>query len=170
MVLTIVAFFTGCNQVQIPTYNLSSTFNAEKAKELLVDGNNTIKGSALIRQSGGGVVTCAGNTVYLLPYTEYTKERIIALYGNDIKGFNHAGYGAKRLNFSPDSKEYLDLTKKTICDAQGFFKFNNITDGIFYVSTSIIWKIGYSMQGGALMEKITVKSGETKEIVLTPNY
>ncbi len=58
------------------TVNLVYAFDVGKAKALLVKGPNTIKGSALMRQRNGGVVTCAGYKAYLVPYTEYAAERM----------------------------------------------------------------------------------------------
>lgn len=59
------------------TVLLKSQFDAKETATHLVDGENTIKGSGLIRQNGGGVVTCAGQQVWLVPATDYAKERIL---------------------------------------------------------------------------------------------
>ncbi len=151
----------------IPTVNISSMFDRYKAKKLLEDGNNTIKGSALIRQRGGGVVTCAGYSVYLFPETSYAKERITAIYGNTVRGYrDYSIYGVVR--FEPDIPEYYELIKRTVCDAQGYFKFANVADGKFFVTTQILWEAGDSWQGGFLMQHVSVSDGETKEVVLAP--
>lgn len=150
----------------VPEINIGSMFDRYKAMKLLEDGSNTIKGSALIRQRGGGVVTCAGNSVFLIPETPYARERMTVLYGNTVRGYRDSSY--RRISFKPDIPEYHELWKTTVCDVQGYFKFENVADGNFFVVTSIVWEVDYSNQGGHLMYYVSVSGGETKEIVLTP--
>jgi hypothetical protein len=148
-------------------YNLTTSFNAEQAQALLLDGANTIKGSALLRQRGGGVVTCAGKAVQLTPATAYADERMTAIYGASDYGYRPV---IPAIQFEFTDPRYLSFSKKTICDAQGFFKFSNIADGTFYVTTDIVWQVSSDAifpEGGYVMKKITVKNGETSEIVLT---
>ena len=151
---------------------LSSHFDPLLAKSMLEKGKNSIKGSALIRQRGGGIVTCAGREVLLIPATDYAKERMRAIYGSDIKGFydiSNIGFGKKLIKFTSTSPEYLKLKKKTICDAQGFFLFSDIKDGGYFVTTSIVWQISdLFYEGGALMQYVNVAGGVTKNIVLAP--
>jgi len=136
---------------------------------MLEQGENTIKGSALIRQRGGGVVTCAGCEVVLIPATDYARERIRTIYGNEIKGYNTAGFGRKQVKFDSSEPEYFQLMKKTIGDAQGYFSFPNIKDGDYFVVTYIAWKVNdYFYEGGNLMQYVVVSGGGTKEIVLAP--
>ncbi len=150
--------------------NISSMFDRDKAMKLLEDGSNTVKGSSLLRQRGGGVVTCAGNSVLLIPETPYARERMVALYRNTVKGYTgyNSDYGrvVRRIRFKPDLPEYYRLMKETTCDAQGYFKFNNVADGNFFVTTSILWEVSSITQGGILMYYVRVSGGETKEIVL----
>jgi hypothetical protein len=161
--LLVIAFcITGCVQPQAPiTVTLNSTFNEEEAKNLLKDGTNTIQGNAFMRQLGGGVVTCAGNEVFLTPVTAYATERIVAIYGNSEMGFSQ-----RHIQFIPDIKAYKDLAKKTQCNSQGNFKFDKVTDGTFYVVTSIRWQVANSIQGGVLMKKVSVKNGEVQDIIM----
>lgn len=68
--------------------------------------------------------------------------------------------------FSPDVDAYKVLQKTTRCDAQGFFKFEKLADGEYYVTAEVIWKVAYEMQGGVIAMLVNVKGGETKDIVL----
>lgn len=144
---------------------LTSKFDAADAQRLLAKGTNSLRGSALIRQSGGGVVTCAGGVVNLVPATDYAVERIRAIYGNDQHGYQPYFV---RTNFENETFEYRSLTKTGRCDAQGFLKFDQLADGSFFAITQIMWKVGDSGQGGNLMHRVTVVGGEAVEIVLTP--
>ena len=57
VVIVAIIGLAGCVPPK-PPITLYSFFSIEKAKALLVKGNNTIKGSALIRQRSRGVVIC----------------------------------------------------------------------------------------------------------------
>jgi hypothetical protein len=146
--------------------SLHSSFDAEEANRLLQPGKNSIRGSALIRQSGGGVVTCAGNQVELVPATLYAIERMQIIYRNDVRGYASPNMFSDRP--VPPDPRYMNLTRKTICDAQGFFKFENVADGEFFVFSTIVWQVGSAYQGGHLMQRVSVQGGSTAEIVLAP--
>jgi len=153
----------------VPKVTLKSTFNEQQAAALLVAGKNTIKGSALIRQNNGGVVTCAGTPVYLVPVTEYATERMLALYGNTNKGYFRVLAAPTGSYFENENTNYRKQARVATCDAQGFFKFEEVADGDFYVTTSIQWRINpYVLEGGALMSKVSVEGGVTRDIVLNP--
>lgn len=152
----------GCATQQRPTVNIESAFDAVQAKSQMQDGSNTIKGSGFLRQRGGGVVTCAGSEVVLVPATYYARERFAHLYGT-------GGINRNRLNpvFVPDPPEYRTFTKKTRCDAQGNFTFERVSDGDFFVTTGVHWQVGGANQGGPIMSRARVGSGETLNIVIS---
>jgi hypothetical protein len=59
--------------------------------------------------------------------------------------------------------------RNLICDAQGFFKYENLLDGEYYVVTDIQWAANrYVLEGGYLMLRVSVKGAEIKEVVLAP--
>lgn len=147
-----------------PPYSPTAQFDADHARKMLEKGVSTIKGSALIRQRGGGVVTCAGQTVVLIPATEYADERMRVIYNQQDRGFR--GYPDQVPMESNAS--YVELTRRTRCDAQGYFTFDNVGDGTFYVVTRIVWETGRTVEGGTLMQRVNVSGVETKEIVLSP--
>lgn len=169
MKLTVLGFavlaFAGC-AVQPQTHTMQKSFDEALAKTMLSSGPNAIKGSALVRQNGGGVVTCAGNEVMAIPVTPYSDERMWLLYGSYQRGFRPAGVGG--FVIANESPAYRSLMLKTTCDAQGGFRFNNVADGSFYVATQVKWMVGSQPQGGTLMLKVNVWKGEVKEIVLSP--
>ena len=147
---------------------IKEEFNVVEAKSLLAEGKNSVHGSSLIRQRGGGVVTCAGNEVILTPATSYATERMLVIYGSADRGYNPA-MGGKNIVFENQHALYGFMTKKALCDAQGFFKFENLADGSFYVVSQVIWESGRAgYEGGFIMQKVTVKGGESKEIILAP--
>jgi hypothetical protein len=159
---------SGCNEPRV--VKISAEYNDQfTAQQIEPTGNNTIKGSALIRQSGGGIVTCAGNKVDIAPVTTYSSERVQAIYMSN----NEIAYAPidRVLNTKivPDPPlEYKQRARQTTCDAQGFFKFENVRDGLYFISTMVVWNVGYIQNGGALIYKVNVKGGEIKEVVLSP--
>lgn len=151
----------GC-AIAPPEPQIAVAFDQEHASRLLAPGPNSVKGSALIRQRGGGVVTCAGRPVALVPATAYARERMVALYGNAERGASSSGWQGA----SPAG--YKESVRLTVCDAQGFFGFDQVADGEFFVTTSITWSVGNSVQGGNLMQRTVVMGGRMANLVLAP--
>lgn len=168
--ISLLFILSGCattHTQQRKTVVLKETFDAKEISEKLQQtGRNTIKGSALLRQQGGGVVTCAGGEVSIIPATKYSTERVTAIYNSTESGFNNIY--AQQVNFEPTNNEYIKLFRITRCDAQGYFSFNNVKDGDYYVVTTITWNAGNMATGGTMIKKVSVSGGKTTEIVLSP--
>lgn len=161
---------TGCAMTK--TVQQTRSFNAAQAQEMMRPGHNIIDGSALIRQNGGGVVTCAGMEVSLTPATDYATERMLILYKSTDRGY--LPFAAANIINPPSvppppDPEYLRQSQKTMCDSQGKFQFSNVTDGSFYITTQISWMVGYNQQGGMLMKRVDLKGQVSIErVVLSP--
>ncbi len=157
------SLLAGCAAPQV--IKSSIPFDKVQAEALLKPGQNTIKGSALIKQNMGTTVTCAGNAVSLIPVTRHATDRITQIYGNPTRGYRQArGYNSG--NADP---EYLKAMRETVCNAQGFFTFNNVADGEFFITTAVQWRTNpYFLDGGSLMQRVTISGGKEVEIVLAP--
>ena len=155
----------GCAMPQQKPISLRAPFNVGEAAALTKPGVNIVSGSALIRQNGGGVVTCAGLPIVLVPQTAYATERVKAIYGNTTRGYNPI---TRRLVFTPDPSTYMQMTRETLCDAQGNFTFPDVADGSFYVISVINWTVANSPQGGSLMQFVSVSGGQSQQVVLSP--
>jgi hypothetical protein len=160
-----VAMLAGCAAPAPQVTEIHAPFDAAETAALMKPGPNTITGSALIRQQGGGVVTCAGNPVLLIPATAYSKERVAAIYGGG--GLARTNQGRK---FNPDPPGYAEHTKQTTCNAQGFFRFAELADGEFFLITRVVWSAGRynTEQGGYLLGRARVSGGRTVEVTITP--
>jgi hypothetical protein len=170
LAILIVVLLTGLSGCVTPPkkIKIEQEFDVAEARALMAKGTNSIHGSALARQRGGGVVTCAGNEVILTPATEYAAERMLAIYGDGERGYNPAS-GGKRIVFEDQHPLYEFFTETVLCDVQGFFKFDNVADGTFYIVSEVVWgSVGAGNQGGSMMQEVTLKGGESKEIVLAP--
>jgi hypothetical protein len=138
--------------------------DAEEASAMLGPGTGTIKGSALLRQRGGGVVTCAGNDVFLIPATLSAVAELRRVFGDD-KGYVERGgdtnFGGGKLVAPPKPN------RSSLCNAQGFFTFSKVRAGKWYVMTNVTWTVNDDYQGGTLLGTADVAEGEETEIVLT---
>lgn len=144
---------------------LNYPFDAAAAAALLRPGPNTITGSALMRQVGGGVVTCAGIPVRLIPATDYAERRMNVLYGSG----RYVPITKQRVVFEPEEPAYIQQQRVSTCNAQGFFRFDGVADGSYFIISVITWRVGeYNLQGGGLMAKIQVRGGETLDVTLAP--
>lgn len=141
-----------------------ASFDELAAKAMLQPGRNEITGSALIRQRGGGVVTCAGGTVNLIPATDYAVNRLTLLYGNG----RYLPAPSFARQFDPDPPAFKQNIRTTLCNAQGFFRFDDVQDGDFYVQTTVLWQVAGHTEGGGLLQRVSLKSGQRIEVTLTP--
>lgn len=168
VVMGAVAALTGCASrapVEPEVVDLGVAFDAAAARSQLGEGKGQIKGGAFIRQQGGGVVTCAGRDVSLVPATPYAAKIYQVLYGTD-QGTAMRLPVAKRVK--PTSSEFGQVMKKTQCDAQGAFAFDGIKDGDYFVETVVTWRVGLDQQGGAIMRRVSLAGGQQISIVVSP--
>jgi hypothetical protein len=155
LLLAAGAVFTGCATHQ--SMEMKTKFDYEQHKPYTQPGNNSIKGQGFMRQQGGGVVTCAGSAVYLMPKTSFFGEAI-DLY---------------RSGRTPQPTEpvldpaYKAVLKQSQCDAQGNFSFAQLPDGEWFILTEVRWMVGYAPQGGKLMRQVHVANGENMQVLLT---
>ena len=145
---------------------LQNEFNEKQTVKAMAKGRNTISGEAFLRKADGNVVTCAGLEALLVPETSYSQERMNIIYGSTVSGYNQA---SRCVCFTPDYEQYYATQGRTICSSTGHFEFKNIKDGTYFVVALVSWGNTdcSKRQGGALMEKVTVKGGVKREIILT---
>lgn len=162
----------GCAHLMVKSVTLSNSFDPAEAQAALEAGNNTIKGSAVILRNDGVAVTCAGRKIELIPVTAYSSERMQHIYGNTERGYISANpYAGQGTAFTNDNPEYRTQGMRVATgDAQGFFTFNNVKDGEYFVTAVVTWSATqYSQEGGVLMKRVKVSSGQNVEIVLSPH-
>lgn len=152
-------------------YVVGAPFDEPQAKALMQPGAGKVTGSAFMRQRGGGVVTCAGSAVRLVPGTAYAVERFTALNGTAPTAGSTMYRGALETpaRFTPEPLQYVLLQRSATCDAQGRFKFDNVPAGQYFVVTRVSWRVGYAVQGGDLSHLVTVQeNGPDLDVVLSP--
>ena len=153
-------FLSGC--ATRPTFVATETY---ETPDYLVDvqGTGEVTGTGFMRQRGGGVVSCAGEEVHLLPVTAYTTERINFIYGSP-----EGGKWIRDINTgTPRDEQYIADTRIAKCHVDGRFTFEDVPAGDYYVATNIVWQVNaYSWEGGAIMRPVTVVADETADMVL----
>lgn len=181
---TVLLIF-GCAQPQRPKIeappkappspiNISAAFDEAAARLQMGDGQGVLIGNAFMRQQGGGVVTCAGSPVFVIPATAYAIERMQSLYQGPVlanatsfRKSLDAQYDTLVRKFAPDPPAYTELTRRTTCDAQGNFSFNGLKDGRYFVSTAVSWSTGsWRQQGGNLASQVEIKGGRADRLVM----
>lgn len=115
-----------------------------------------VTGQAFLRQQGGGVVTCAGSSIFLMPNIAATRQMLA-----DMKA-GARGQGGMKL----DTKLRGTGAEGT-CNAQGNFRLGPVAPGRYILLTEVSWTVGYARQGGVLRRDVSVKDGETIEVMMT---
>lgn len=136
-----------------------STFNPEDYEPYVRSGTGRIVGQAFLVTRGGDVKLGAGRQVILNPVTPYSTEHYE----------RHVLKGEPLEQPDPRVSQY---SRETIADGEGRFRFDNLPAGEYYVLCWITWEVAtgrYStyQTGGIAHAKVTVREGETAEVVVT---
>ena len=139
-------------------------------------GDNTVNGSAFLRQGGGGVVSCAGNDVVLEKKLSFRRSSY-AREANALSRYvRQASAVDPRHTAFEGSLRSLEHTMKSVsaCDVDGKFEFTNLAPGTYSVCTRVYWVVGDEGQGGNLQGSVTIPSGasgqKTSIVITSGNY
>ena len=113
-------------------------------------GAASLAGEASMRERGGNVATCAGQSIALLVETPYVDTVIpILLHGEPLP---------------PNAAQHLiDSTVQGVtCDASGRFAFKGIVPGNYLLLTTITWTAEDKPQGRPMMQAVKVSSGHNE--------
>lgn len=146
------------------TIEMNEPFNSSEVSFVNRSGSAQITGQAFLRQRSGGVVTCAGNDVALIPAGAYAKEFITRAFG-DVRGGRIPAIMAPQVQHPP---EFGALQRRTTCDAEGDFEFRDVANGDYYISTILLWEVPGQIipEGGALTELVQVRNGRNQRVLV----
>jgi hypothetical protein len=145
---------SACNATRTPVA-LSASLSDEDIRQYSARGTAKLTGQALFRQ-GGGVATCAGAAVALLPDTPYFSEAI-----RDIKQGQAPQMGG-------DADRARGLARNSTCDAQGNFSFAGLPNGRWVVASEVKGTAGNLSRGSALVKTgIETRAGRVTKVLLT---
>lgn len=162
-----LALFSGVSVAQNPADEANEAARGHVAEVLLPEfskevhekyfqsGTGKLIGQGFMKQRGGGVVTCAGNIVVVMPATQFYRDWLVN---------PRFVYGAKKGEMSELAKQPVRFT---ICDAQGNFEATKLPEGNWLVMTDVIWQVGDEAQGGGLLKEVVIENGEQLRVLVT---
>jgi len=136
-----------------PSKKMTNKFDLAEHARFRNSGKASISGQAFLRQQGGGVVRCAGEEVVLVPATPFFREITDTFKSRAVPE-----------NMKELRESYQPVSRKTFCDADGKFRFDNIPSGDWFISTKVQWIVGGVPQGGLLQSE--VKTSAVGEVVV----
>ena len=136
--------------------HINTPFNLIDYNHFMQAGTASIEGQAFLKQRGGGIVTCAGSEVILMPHTAYFTEMV------NIQRMNSHATVLSTMRSNQNK-----VSRITTCDSEGKFSFNNIPEASWYLTTKVSWVVGTQNQGGLMLKEVHTKSGEVLNKILT---
>jgi hypothetical protein len=158
--LVILITIIGCVAAIQP---IGSSFNYEEYSHYAKSGTSTVVGQAFLKTRGGTVKFGAGENVYLIPNTTYTREAINKGYLK--RGVLMAGVDPRLNNF----------IRTTVADGNGNFEFYNLPAGSYWLLCDIRWEVpavyGRSASleetGSTVYRDFNIKEGQKLKVILT---
>jgi hypothetical protein len=127
-------------------------------------GPGTVVGQAFIRRDNGSVVTCAGDKVLLIPYAGgFSKAWDVAQTGVQPV----SGSGRRISEMAGSDPRFSEIVRRSQCDAQGNFRFNNVPVGRWVVFTQVTWEADDVRRGGGIGRRIAVTGAKPVEVLVT---
>lgn len=128
-------------QAPLPAFDSAST------REALLPGDTTLSGRVLMRLSSGGVLSCAGGTIRLIPATPYADAWVDRTYRanpSDVPTPTGVLYQPTSdrapepgLSLNP---AFLSMVHEGGCDRDGFFQFDRLRAGDYYLESRLHWQ------------------------------
>lgn len=155
----VVAILSGC--AAIP-HTFTTQWSEETLPEVApMEGDNTISGSAFLRQGGGGTVTCAGNDVALKrdlnflrsPYAEEVNSLSVSVREASAVDPRHHEFESKLAQLTASQ------SMRTSCDVDGKFEFSNLAPGQYKITTKVYWVVANEGQGGLVSSIVSIPEG-----------
>lgn len=138
------------------SHSIRTEFNPQEAQYIFTVGRAAITGQAFIRTPDGRTHPARRSVVTLVPATRYAQERIKAIYG----GREGASKPVKFPNADP---RYRFFTKKTTADSAGRFAFLDISDGEYFITTTVT----YRGKARALVKRVKLTNSAKIKVVLS---
>jgi hypothetical protein len=151
-----IAFAYGCAvQVQVVEIPVTKQ-DYDELKPYTEPGGSSVIGQGFLRQQGGGVVTCAGNRVIMMPATSFYQVWVMIFRRGKTPQIQ-----------DPVNPVWRSAIKVSQCDAQGNFSFAKLPKGAWFVATFVQWIVAGVEQGGTLLREVTLLENQTTQALLT---
>lgn len=131
-------------------------FNPQQANYINKTGSILVQGEAFIIGKNGKPIFAAGETIRLVPATNYATARFNRLYKG--KTFIRASEIAP---IKPDP-QYAQLTRTTISSARGKFEFDRVAAGKYFITAQKIIRTPgkFTVVGGAMFARVVITGKE----------
>lgn len=138
-----------------PFVQMETKFDYSEHEPYAQAGKNELSGQVIVKRPGGGVVTCAGSRVLLMPATAYFREMFwhMIVRRSEPKPPENPNPGLK------------NMIRRAECNAQGQFSFSEVPDGIWFVLTQVKGK-----PGGLLITEMIVPNSNKPQVMLTNEH
>jgi hypothetical protein len=167
LMVLFAALLAGCGEVPMgpaetggppppPNGYAPAVFRARDFAWSTAPGPASIIG-ALTYSAGPVRYTCEGEDVILTPQTDWTRRRMIVLYGSPFNAAVPVDVVRSRIPSAP-SGDYVRFVHKTTCDAQNRFSFADLPDGNWFVIT-VGRPIGSRAGQVAVMRRVETRGG-----------
>lgn len=124
----VAAALTGC--ATSPTARWTPiAFDANEYSIFDTTGTGVLRGQVFAKTKGGNIKKGAGNNVYLMPNTKFTRQ----LYDNSLV------LGLQKSE-EPDSR-YFTYHQVKLTDGEGRFEFQNLPEGNYRLISDITWEV-----------------------------
>jgi hypothetical protein len=133
-----------------------AVFNINDYSEYLGSGSGGFKGTAYVEKVRGGQVTCAGNSVFLLPKTPYFTEVV------------ELGKSGNTVTYAPElMAQVKEVIRYTKCDVQGKFQFQNLPSASWYVMVAVSLGEFPKQKRRILVTEVLSRSNEVEDLKVT---
>ncbi len=162
LVATLCLILTACGGVEVTEIPRPSFDPAVASFALEGDGQTEVSGSAFARQRGGGVVSCAGNDVWLLPDTPFFHWVTTQVVTRDATEylFDSGADTTEDWPIATRLQDTMEYVRQSQCDIDGRFRFPDVPAGRYFVATVITWTAG-TQQGGVAIAPVMVTDQDT---------
>jgi hypothetical protein len=164
-IIATAAIIAGCQSSRPPA---TAAFSAEEVAFIKKPGTGVIAGHAFRTKASGALVNAAGQVVYLVPATGYSRERFKNLYGNR----KYIPHRESPREDNPPSA-YAEHTRTTKAEANGRFAFEGVAPGEYFVTTQVIWgdEEAFFREGGLVYDMVAVtgKEKDPVSVILSGN-
>lgn len=154
-----VLMIAACAERKPPMVTMTNPITAEQVALYKEGGTGRISGQAFLRKDSGGVVTCAGSEVFLMPDTVSTREVVERMRDGKVADM--------RIGGERPSKLFPHAFKKRWCDRYGSFRFDQLADGAWIIMTAVHWRANYQEHGSVIVGYVDVEKDAAQDIVLT---
>jgi hypothetical protein len=155
-IVPLVALLLAGGCASEPAFQILTPFHDEDFTTWKQPGTYTVSGQAFYKLPAGQAITCAGESVALMPLTGYNMELSKLLESG--KGFP--------ANYERRAHKY---DKKAMCDGDGRFRFDGLPALNWLLITRVTWQEngtfafvpyfgGPSDKGGWLFQEISIES------------